>query len=304
MGPTPAEITPASYKRPYITTGHAAASPGQEGPNTARVPTGQTTAADYHRGYITDGHADQSPANKGRLFYRNTARDSVHAAMQAIHDHIAQTFPNLCPMSGSGAAPLPTPAGKSAEADTPMVDADGLAYDEAGTRQWLAAQVIKGEITADEAFEALGLPQLTTPDGHTGWTGKAAGAGSGAYAPDLIKAAIADAVGPLAEQLEAQAGLIKRQGRMLRKQAEVLDVLADGPDQNVAPYRGPAFPNPASLSPVGSAEQPRTVTKAAEQSQMNVARNLADEWRNNPDPAVRERAWQALSDTLGIAGKK
>src|SRR6185437_10492577 len=110
--PTPAAVTPGQFKRPYLTAGRARPSFQQQGPNTATVPTGQISATDYNRGLITGGHAADSPANKGaydlvpdgtgqltRVKYTGIQRDNARQAMSVVHDHVAQTFPDLCPMA-------------------------------------------------------------------------------------------------------------------------------------------------------------------------------------------------------------
>lgn len=304
--PTPIEIHPARFNRPYITGGHAAASPGQAGPNTAKVPDSDITAAQFGRGPLTDDHAAASPGaqaskGEGRLFYRNTDRDSVAQAMAAIHDHIAATFPSLCPMSGSPAMPLPEATGKTASSSDAAAPAEVAPDDEEATRQWLAGQVLKGDMTVNEAREVLDLPPLGFPTPDLGqaaaaWTGKAAGA----FSPDLIKSAVADAIGPLAEQIADARETLTAQGKLIRKQAKALDALANEPDPAGAPYRGPAFPHPlSSLAPEGPVD---TVNKAAERSQTALLTTLQHEWRTSPDPSTRERAYQALRAQLGISG--
>jgi hypothetical protein len=164
--------------------------------------------------------------------------------------------------------------------------------------------VIKGSMTVPEAREVLGMSPIGFPTGSAlggnvtwgDYTGKAAGAVSA----DLIKSAVAEVVGPLAEQLAEARETLTAQGKLIRKQAKALDALAEQPDTSGAPYRGPAFPNPlSSLTPVGSAD---TVTKAAERSQTALLTTLQHEWRTSPDPATRERAYQALRAQLGITG--
>lgn len=130
--PTPTELKAGSFNRAYISAGHANPGASYGGPNTHAVPSDQITAADFGRGYLDSGHASQSPANKAdaaplpagetnRVYYRNTQRDTAKAAMQAMHDHIATTFPDLCPMGSSRPAegqhvvPLPTPGANKSE---------------------------------------------------------------------------------------------------------------------------------------------------------------------------------------------
>lgn len=117
--PSPGELSPGRYNRPYISEGHSSASPGQEGPNDARVPSGGISASGYRRGYLDGGHASESPSGShdrplsspdtpgipGRTDYQMVKDGNARQAMVALHDHIAYTFPDLCPMSdpiGSG----------------------------------------------------------------------------------------------------------------------------------------------------------------------------------------------------------
>lgn len=140
--PTPTQIGPQQFHRPYLSDGHAAASPGHDGPNHAALPaTGGIHPEQYRRGYLAAGHADDSPANThpagpmpapdrtgaptsgpARTYYRNTARESAAHAMSLMHDHIAAVFPDLCPMHASdnfASHPVPTPEGVPAVTPAP-----------------------------------------------------------------------------------------------------------------------------------------------------------------------------------------
>jgi hypothetical protein len=120
---------PGSYNRPFISAGHSAASSGQEGPNSAKVPTDSLSASQFGRGPITSGHADPSPgysndrngvsgpSQTGQLTpsnFGNVPRSNLQQALDAMHTHVAQTFPDLCPMKPEDANsmrgnPVPTP---------------------------------------------------------------------------------------------------------------------------------------------------------------------------------------------------
>lgn len=129
--PTPTMITPGQFKRPYINAGHAPlsapANPGADIPPASHV----IHPDEFTRPLITEGHQAEAPGDAGdnldtggslasgasRTFYRNASRDAARNAMAAMHDHIAQTFPDMCPMSTSkaimppdmGAVNRPTP---------------------------------------------------------------------------------------------------------------------------------------------------------------------------------------------------
>jgi len=103
-------VEPGSYHRPYISAGHA-----KEGPTgKPHIPaSGQSLDPDrFDREKTIPGDAADSPGDAGgnnvgaptgssatRTFYTNAARDAAHTALAALHDHIASTFPDLCPMA-------------------------------------------------------------------------------------------------------------------------------------------------------------------------------------------------------------
>ena len=116
--PTPTQIRPGQYTPPSPTVGHARRSMGAEGPNTHDVPEGGIAASDFTRGYLDSSHSDESPSNKGAkarpvsypettgrletVDYSTSSRQAAKAAMNAVHDHISHTFPDLCPMGSPG----------------------------------------------------------------------------------------------------------------------------------------------------------------------------------------------------------
>jgi len=119
---TPGDMQAGRYNRPLLTAGHERPSTGYTvGKPDVKVPTTRPDAGDYNRGPVTAGHERPSPSSDegsndkvtppaatgrpGRTFYTNATRDSARSAMQSMHDHIAQTFPDLCPMSGKTAQP-------------------------------------------------------------------------------------------------------------------------------------------------------------------------------------------------------
>ena len=294
--PTPGELSPQRFRRPYISAGHGAASPGQDPPNSAPIPSmGGISAGQFTRDYLDGGRAADSPSNKaddgqppkpGRLFYRNQARDNARAAMAAVHDHIAQSFPDLCPMHGTAEPdhapepnPLPRPAGSVKTAGT-APDPAAAAKADRKRRRDLADAVLKGTVTAEDARRELGIEAPAEA------VTKAA-----APAAAIAQPLDAEAVAAIVEK--ANAPLLAK----LAEQDRVLDAIANQPDP-VSPYRGAAFPQP----PLAPAGQVASVTKSAEQAQMTQMRGLFEDWRTNPDPALRERAWQALTNRLGIDG--
>lgn len=279
--PTPGELSPSRFNRPYISDGHAAPSPDQTGPNHATIPTREITGADFNRDYLAAGHGADSPSNKGsavieaapvpphmgRAYYTNAQRDSARSAMQSMHDHIAQTFPDLCPMTGSdgggqpasGQRPVPVPVGASkmvaTGAETTITNTDQVTY------------IPVTELTADTA--------------------------------------VFDIVTKMAAKLDEVQGELKTELKAVRKRAnklqEAVDALCDLPDPSTAPFKGIAQQHPiatkmASL-PVGA----RTVAETAEQAQQAMMAALQHQARTNPDPAQREAAWTQLYKMTGIS---
>lgn len=116
--PVPTQIRAGQFKRPLITAGHGRPSSGQESPNTADVPDGGIAASQFSGGYLSSGHADESPSNSSKandsiaypkatgrietIDFSGASRDAAKSAMNAIHDHISHTFPDLCPMGSPG----------------------------------------------------------------------------------------------------------------------------------------------------------------------------------------------------------
>lgn len=119
--PVPTQIRAGQFKRPLITAGHGRPSSGQESPNTAEVPSDGIAASQFTGGYLSSGHAAASPSNNKAndsiaypkatgqvqaIDYSGASRDAAKSAMNAIHDHISHTFPDLCPMGSPGTGDL------------------------------------------------------------------------------------------------------------------------------------------------------------------------------------------------------
>ena len=320
--PTPGELSAERFKRPLITAGHSAPSPGQDAPHTSPIHPGHIAASDYGRDLITAGHAADSPDNDpghslpmapevpgvpSRVFYTRMQRENAQQAMRSMHDHIAATFPDLCPMHGPGrmgeppsharpvpvgvGGPVPHGASKAAE---PVSPADEFEQSEAAARaarkaarkqqRELLDAIIKGEVSVENARATLGMEPLPEPPAT-----KAASIqgevvtleASNGVTPDLIKSAIAEAQTPLLERLDAQQRL--------------LDAMADQPDPRVAAYRGVAL-NKTTAAPAGllnSPERPAGVQDAAYKA-------MYAQWKDSSDPERREEAWNFLMKHTGL----
>ncbi len=168
------QIHPGSYNRPFVSDGHAAVSSGQAGPNSAKVPTDNASANDYTRGPITAGHAAEGPgyshervgvsgpSETGRLQSANFGsipRSNLMQAMGAMHDHISQSFPDLCPLkpessfpAHSNPVPTPgsTPSATAAKADDVKDnDGDDDDNDTDSGKPWLKDTKKKGDLKPD-----------------------------------------------------------------------------------------------------------------------------------------------------------
>ena len=192
--PTPSELSAERFRRPLITAGHSAPSPGQDPPHTSPVHPQHIAASDFGRDLITAGHAADSPDNDpghalpmapevpgvpSRVDYTKMQRDNAAQAMSSMHDHIASTFPDLCPMAGPGrmgeppshARPVPVGVGgpaphgatKAAEAD-PVADFEQAAAAAKAARKAARKQqrelldaIIKGETSVEDARAQLGV---------------------------------------------------------------------------------------------------------------------------------------------------
>lgn len=113
-GVSPGHITPGQFQRPYVSAGHAPLA--ATGRRALNIPAASHTIDpdDFDRQLITAGHQAESPSDMGdnlaapnlgsgaaRTYYRTASREAARMAMRAMHDHIAETFPDMCPMAAS-----------------------------------------------------------------------------------------------------------------------------------------------------------------------------------------------------------
>ena len=286
----PGAITPGSYNRPYLSN-DARPSFQQQGPNSGPGGFGSVMSNDFERGFLTDGRAANSPSSgSGSLTIpkpsttgvpksvdlTNALRANVQQAASAMHDHIAQTYPDLCAMrstpTGGGAAVNAAGIGKAAEPTTPKVKASKAKVTKAAT--------------------------ATAP-------GQGAGSGSDllmkAFGPDVIKGAMVEALAPLLARLESTETALLEQ-RAANKALEVqLNKLAELPDPNVAPFRGIAqdLINKSSGAPVGAPDP----SGIAARVQMMVQNELVQQ-SYSTDPTAREAALNALYSMRGLSSQQ
>jgi predicted RNA-binding Zn-ribbon protein involved in translation (DUF1610 family)/chaperonin cofactor prefoldin len=281
--PMPGMLCAGDFKRPFLADDHARRSPGAEGPHTFSHYGTQVDAEDFRRGPITAGHAERSPSNKsmpspiiepaplptgmGRTYYRNAQRDAAMSAMGAMHDHIAQTFPDLCPMSGpgvggvpaEGSRPVPLPVGKSEEA--PKVKKD------------------KSEVVEEAAPEIV---QKAAVD------------------PDLIKSAVLEATSALSEQIAALTKAFEVAQKKNKKLQARVDELGAQPDPRESPFKGIAQQFPVAKSATVLPAGARNTAEYAENMRMNEIRAMQAQARSH-DPAEREAAWNVLMQMGGLS---
>jgi len=295
--PNPTELKPGAFHRPVLTAGHSKPGVSYDGPNTHAVPSDSISAAQFNQGYQTAGRAAQSPSNKTtailpapvptgapqRTFYTNTQRDNARQAMQVLHDHIANTFPDLCPMGAGpglggeapqGARPVPAPAGKAAKPIKTPTQAPAAAQD-----------------ATESPVEATdGGPTPAAPEAVQ----KAA-----TLDVEIIKSAVAEVTGGLLAKLADMEAELKAERKRNKKLAKTVDALCDLPDPSVQAFKGVTLSRPQgvfkSTSPAGW-----TVAESAERTQAALMQALMGDARNDPDPATRERAWAKLYEMNGI----
>jgi hypothetical protein len=274
--PQPTEISPKKFNRGYITAGTAKPGADYKGPNTHAVPApGGISASDYTRGPLTAGQADDSPANKGipyptqtgkpeRIYYESTMKDAAASAMASMHDHISQTFPDLCSLHAPGVN------GALAEGTRPV-------------------PVAKSEEPVQNSPEATQAPEVSTKGKKkvkkAKHVAKAAGmATEVADSADLFK---------MIEGLTSQVQALTEQNAIL---AKAVDALGDQPDPSETPFRGVAHKGAGMhMAPAAA-----STASAAEATQALVMRELEEHYRTTPDPGQREAAWRAITKMRGL----
>lgn len=271
-------VTPGMFQRPYLGAGHAPLNAGAGGPAVAVPPSSHTINADmFDRPLITAGHEAEPPGDRGdnaavgstrsgsgRQFYTNAARNAAASAMQAMHDHIASTFPDMCPMAASKYVmpadmhdtARPTPVHLGSAAPVP----GEKAYDPDLLKAVRAARK-----AARRAEKAAAATTTTTIN-------KGAGAASSDY--------------------EATIAALQQQTVALQQQ---LDELGAQPDPAQAPLRGvvkaAAADTPVPVDKRSLAAEAQAVAQAQDAAQyVQYLRELS----KSASPALREQAEERL----------
>lgn len=187
--PSPGCVSPNGYKRPLITAGHSASSPGHDGANSSpMVASGPVDGVgSFDKPPLTAGHQSPSPSFMKNDFdypktpgqptsipYAYLEKEKARRALSMMHDHISHAFPLACPMLDQDAyrqetaSPVPATVGvgKSDEVDTAPVTAEvGKVEDVSDDfvekakkkmRKKLGKKVLAGTMTVDEARSRLG----------------------------------------------------------------------------------------------------------------------------------------------------
>lgn len=298
--PSPGSLNARSYNRPLVSAGHEAPSPGHDGPNTAPNPFGSISASQYDRGPITAGHAAESPSDQQgmmqpvstpavtgvptRTYYTNAMRNNARQAMLAMHDHIAQTFPDLCP---TFTGPSPYPSG-ALPGSRPVPAGIGMPAPHGATKAAKKAKKTKESavtVTGDAAPVAVvaDLEKAVEPTVEKAVTLDLA----------TVESMIQKAVAAVNETRDAEVADLKKTIKKTRKQ---LDELAAQPDPH-GPYRGLALDQ---LTKSSAAPEVLPSVSRAERAQDALFRALHDQWRNDPDPMQREVAWRELTKMTKI----
>lgn len=123
-------IQPGSYRRGYLSAGHAAMTASGSGP---RMPVGNgTTGSAFDRGPLTAGHERPSPASKseqqthapgelGKAARKALAADAAWA-MQALHDRLVTQHPGVCALGTTIGKRAAVGEGIMAEAKEPSAE--------------------------------------------------------------------------------------------------------------------------------------------------------------------------------------
>jgi len=290
---TPGQVTAQQFHRPYISDGHAplSAQPPGSQPD-AKIPPQGITASQFTRPWISDGHQSQSPADGGtrvesfggvNASHMSAPKGSAMSAMTVIHDSIADSFPDLCPMGHSSAVP--------AAAHKDAIDARN------GSMSQIATQIsnhVQASIPA-AATQVTKAAEPLVPVTRNKKTKKTKSASPGAAV--LAK---------MQELTDQNAALLKAFGEReaaaadtITKMQAQIDELGSQPDPYLAPLRAAVYgPDHGAESGAGTEDRRSTVEKAAmavHDEKLAFLQSLT----NSGDPTVREGAQAQIRKMLG-----
>lgn len=266
-------ITPGQFQRPYLTDGRASQNAAARGPAHQPPAPHGITADDFNRPLITAGHEAASPSDRGdnnptsstasgsgRALYAAAAKAASETAMKAMHDHLAGTFPDMCPMAPS-AAVMP-PQMHANATPTPTVMPTPLSSP--GEKSEIAELVKAAKKAAKRAERAAA--ELSTEA--------------------ILKGASTTSVADLEATIEA----LKAQ----------VDELGAQPDPAQAPLRGVIgkAANPTGAAPVEKRSLIAEARDAAAAAEATEYIGFLQKMANSANPAQREAAEDALAKLL------
>jgi hypothetical protein len=272
--PTPTTVTPGAFQRPYINAGHAPLS--ARASQTPHIPAATHTPDpdQFDRGPLTAGHQAPSPSSSGdnnpvssvatgaaRTYYTRASRDAARNAMQAMHDHIAGTFPDMCPMAASRSV-LPADMGDTNRpTPIPMPQATKASTEDTPTVTQIQGETKK--LKARKADRPVTAGQVTA----------------------IVKSALVD-----------QAKVHQTQIAALKAE---IDELGAQPDPTQAPVRGVVrkaitTDSPAPVERASLVDQARASADAEQAEYVAYLQRLC----KSDSPGVREQAHQQLSMLL------
>jgi hypothetical protein len=281
-------IKPGQFHRPYLSGPTASETAGSHGaasiPSSAHTPEPEQ----FDRPLITDGHEASSPANGpannrvspgtpsgARTYYSNSSRDQARTALAAMHDHIAASFPDLCPMAASktvmppdlGARNVPTPEHPGSMGGISTVG-KMVGSEEVARRIRKAAK--------RAAREAAALQPATTLVATTGLDA------------DQIKTLLTEQFTPIAEKYQGEIDGLRKQ----------LDDLGAQPDPAMAPVRGALAKS--TTAPAVPVERRSLIDEAASKVRDRAAaeemayRRYVEIQARSADPGTREKAMAVI----------
>lgn len=282
---------PGSFRRGYISTGHAPLS-AEHGAPPVRVPPATHTpeAGDFDRGDLTADHQRPSPGDSpsnapvqstgtgaASAMYRDAAKTAATNAMRALHDHVANCYPNMCPLADTGAGisdmrttSIPTPVANPARAAGKMAGQKASAP-EAGAQTSDVALIIKAALADERALLRDQLAAALTQRDQAAARRERKAAKQFRQAQDTIKALRAD-----------------------------VDEIASQPDPAQAPFRGaataytPRPPAPPAVTENPAEPDPAAIAKARREEEI---RELNKQLISS-NPARRNRAERLLDQYL------
>ncbi len=216
-----------------------------------------------------------------RVTYTEAQANIARSAMAAMHDHVAQTFPDVCSMAGPGKEGQP-PAGAR---PVPVAKAAAVEPVEAPVTLAPVIEPVVTELTIGEP-----LVKAVTEEAVT----KAISAGNEQLLT-LIKGMQAE----FNEKLEAITADLTAERELTATLQKSVDALGDLPDPATAPFRGVAQ-HPTTSKAAGRPAGVLTVAETAERTQLEVMKAMQQQARYSPNPGDREAAWDQLYKMNGL----